>query len=44
MNLKIAIRQKQEFAMNGMHYNVGEQIIGRIFLNRKLFGKLLERT
>ena len=30
--------------MNGMHYKGGEQIIGRIFLNRKSFGRNLNLT
>ena len=38
-NYLIEINLKQEFAMNGMHYNVGVQIIGTIFLSKKLFGE-----
>ena len=32
-----AILLKLEYDMNGMHYNDGAQIIGTIFLSRKLF-------
>jgi len=36
-SFQIEIRLKQEYAMSGMPYNVGVLIIGRIFLNKKLY-------
>jgi len=39
-----AIKLKLEFATNGMQYNVGEPIIGRIFLSQKFYSKRLYKV